>query len=62
MSLGQILSGQMSLWASVFLGKCCLGKSPSGQTLYGQMSLGKHLRANVVWANVIEPIGLYWPI
>jgi hypothetical protein len=56
MSYGQMLSRQMSFWANVFLGKCCLGKCPSGQTSYGQMSLDKCLWANVVWANVKEPL------
>jgi hypothetical protein len=36
------LSGQMSFWANVFLGKCLLGKclwaNVSGLMLYGQMS------------------------
>jgi hypothetical protein len=41
MSSGQMLSGQMSFWANDFLGKCGLDKCPSGQTSYGQMSLGK---------------------
>jgi hypothetical protein len=40
---GKWLSGQMAFWANVLLGH--------GQTLYGQMSLGKCL-----WANVMEPL------
>jgi hypothetical protein len=64
-SSGQTSSGQMSIWANVFLGKCLLGrcllgKCCSGQMSFwanvsGQMSLGKCLWANVVWANVGSP-------
>jgi hypothetical protein len=67
---GQTSSGQMSFWANAFLGKRRLGKRlmgkcPSGQmssgqmsfcaNVSGQMSLGKCLWANVVWANVGSP-------
>jgi hypothetical protein len=54
--LGKRRLGKWLLWANVILNKCHLGKRPSGQTLYGQMSLGKCLWANVVGANVMEPI------
>jgi hypothetical protein len=56
MSSGQMSSGQMSLWVTIFMGKFRLGKYPSCQTLYGQMSVGKCLWANVVFENLMEQL------
>jgi ligand-binding sensor protein len=69
-NLGNCISGQMSFWANVLLGKRLLGKCLSGQMSFcadvflGKSRLGKCLSgqisfwANVIWANVTEPIQL----
>jgi hypothetical protein len=54
---GQKSSGQMSFWANVFLVKRLLGKCLLGKCFSRQMSQGKCLWANVVWTNVVSPLG-----
>jgi hypothetical protein len=56
--MGKCLLGKCLLWAIVFMGKRCMGKCHHGQILYTQMSLGKCLWANLVWANIIEPVNI----
>jgi hypothetical protein len=55
---GKCISGQMFLWANCLMGRRLVGKYLSGQVsvsanVYGQ----KCIWADVVLANVIEPLG-----